>query len=143
MNEKQLIDGFHPGAAVYATNRYCASRRGADPCFLGITIPNASHGANPFGKTGGKVCLLGGVPLQVIQRPVAGAHRPRKPEKLPLALPDAALAVQFHRNSVSIFVDLFGARAQIWQHRRSEEHTSELQSLMRISYAVFCLKKQN
>src|SRR3546814_3551674 len=29
------------------------------------------------------------------------------------------------------------------RHRRSEEHTSELQSLMRISYAVFCLKKQN
>src|SRR3546814_9564005 len=27
------------------------------------------------------------------------------------------------------------------QHGRSEEHTSELQSLMRISYAVFCLKK--
>src|SRR3546814_8948222 len=34
-----------------------------------------------------------------------------------------------------------------WFHRlrrsRSEEHTSELQSLMRISYAVFCLKKKN
>src|SRR3546814_9463978 len=29
------------------------------------------------------------------------------------------------------------------QPRRSEEHTSELQSLMRISYAVFCLKKKN
>src|SRR3546814_10094120 len=28
-------------------------------------------------------------------------------------------------------------------HARSEEHTSELQSLMRISYAVFCLKKKN
>src|SRR3546814_10388138 len=28
------------------------------------------------------------------------------------------------------------------QHQRSEEHTSELQSLMRISYAVFCLKKK-
>src|SRR3546814_3803023 len=28
-------------------------------------------------------------------------------------------------------------------HGRSEEHTSELQSLMRISYAVFCLKKKN
>src|SRR3546814_9638236 len=28
------------------------------------------------------------------------------------------------------------------QHGRSEEHTSELQSLMRISYAVFCLKKK-
>src|SRR3546814_9227808 len=30
----------------------------------------------------------------------------------------------------------------IMQHFRSEEHTSELQSLMRISYAVFCLKKK-
>src|SRR3546814_1302662 len=28
------------------------------------------------------------------------------------------------------------------ENQRSEEHTSELQSLMRISYAVFCLKKQ-
>src|SRR3546814_9831783 len=36
----------------------------------------------------------------------------------------------------------------VWQlfsrnYTRSEEHTSELQSLMRISYAVFCLKKKN
>src|SRR3546814_7485110 len=30
-----------------------------------------------------------------------------------------------------------------FQQDRSEEHTSELQSLMRISYAVFCLKKKN
>src|SRR3546814_7668296 len=29
------------------------------------------------------------------------------------------------------------------QFSRSEEHTSELQSIMRISYAVFCLKKKN
>src|SRR3546814_8926644 len=29
------------------------------------------------------------------------------------------------------------------KHQRSEEHTPELQSLMRISYAVFCLKKKN
>src|SRR3546814_10312978 len=29
------------------------------------------------------------------------------------------------------------------ENSRSEEHTSELQSLMRISYAVFCLKKKN
>src|SRR3546814_5520590 len=32
---------------------------------------------------------------------------------------------------------------RFWQEDRSEEHTSELQSLMRISYAVFCLKKKN
>src|SRR3546814_4841069 len=30
----------------------------------------------------------------------------------------------------------------MWKQFRSEEHTSELQSLMRISYAVFCLKKK-
>src|SRR3546814_2831523 len=39
-----------------------------------------------------------------------------------------------------------GARAKAWNAahaERSEEHTSELQSLMRISYAVFCLKKKN
>src|SRR3546814_4936828 len=36
-----------------------------------------------------------------------------------------------------------GARLQsMGNGRRSEEHTSELQSLMRISYAVFCLKKK-
>src|SRR3546814_5884344 len=36
-----------------------------------------------------------------------------------------------------------GARQHgVGQDRRSEEHTSELQSLMRISYAVFCLKKK-
>src|SRR3546814_2586695 len=35
----------------------------------------------------------------------------------------------------------WGAAVRRWP--RSEEHTSELQSLMRISYAVFCLKKKN
>src|SRR3546814_7609747 len=38
----------------------------------------------------------------------------------------------FHRDHSSVISGL----------RRSEEHTSELQSLMRISYAVFCLKKK-
>src|SRR3546814_5007663 len=40
---------------------------------------------------------------------------------------------------------IFGMAVVIHLHgqaRRSEEHTSELQSLMRISYAVFCLKKK-
>src|SRR3546814_7840184 len=35
-----------------------------------------------------------------------------------------------------------GELARASQQGRSEEHTSELQSLMRISYAVFCLKKK-
>src|SRR3546814_1725331 len=38
---------------------------------------------------------------------------------------------------------LHRARRRHAQPPRSEEHTSELQSLMRNSYAVFCLKKQN
>src|SRR3546814_1938253 len=41
------------------------------------------------------------------------------------------------RNSLSA-----GARLHPQIRQRSEEHTSELQSLMRISYAVFCLKKK-
>src|SRR3546814_4162635 len=36
-----------------------------------------------------------------------------------------------------------GARFELLPDARSEEHTSELQSLMRISYSVFCLKKKN
>src|SRR3546814_5002560 len=46
-------------------------------------------------------------------------------------------------------VGLHQADQQFQRHQRhrheqrSEEHTSELQSLMRISYAVFCLKKKN
>src|SRR3546814_10090528 len=41
---------------------------------------------------------------------------------------------------------VLGAKLEIRMDQRpdrSEEHTSELQSLMRISYAVFCLKKKN
>src|SRR3546814_3859118 len=45
----------------------------------------------------------------------------------------------------SVDIDTFGlhARGISVGEVRSEEHTSELQSLMRISYAVFCLKKKN
>src|SRR3546814_20768730 len=42
---------------------------------------------------------------------------------------------------VEIQVMADGGRNAVWLGR-SEEHTSELQSLMRISYAVFCLKKK-
>src|SRR3546814_5522868 len=50
------------------------------------------------------------------------------------------------RAQVGIVGDVLGADVGVRHvHRvqRSEEHTSELQSLMRISYAVFCLKKKN
>src|SRR3546814_5858350 len=41
------------------------------------------------------------------------------------------------------FIEHRGEIIALRKSRRSEEHTSELQSLMRISYAVFCLKKKH
>src|SRR3546814_159035 len=47
-----------------------------------------------------------------------------------------------HRHwAAGLFLDLSPLKAIVVDNR-SEEHTSELQSLMRISYAVFCLKKK-
>src|SRR3546814_7124975 len=42
----------------------------------------------------------------------------------------------------SAFAAIAAGAYPVSAHGRSEEHTSELQSLMRISYAVFCLKKK-
>src|SRR3546814_9314523 len=51
----------------------------------------------------------------------------------------AASDMPFARNAVA---NSEAADLLPYFHDRSEEHTSELQSLMRISYAVFCLKKK-
>src|SRR3546814_9286157 len=59
------------------------------------------------------------------------AMRARQAAKSTLAAQDAAASNSRNRSGLR--------RAS---QRRSEEHTSELQSLMRISYAVFCLKKK-
>src|SRR3546814_2528467 len=59
----------------------------------------------------------------------------------------AGLADQRHRlafaDTERDIADRFDPWMAIALDQRSEEHTSELQSLMRISYAVFCLKKKN
>src|SRR3546814_5228461 len=49
-----------------------------------------------------------------------------------------------HRSLDTVGAGSSDADAMSWKRQpiRSEEHTSELQSLMRISYAVFCLKKK-
>src|SRR3546814_4258479 len=60
------------------------------------------------------------------------------------------LGIQFgfalQNSNASRILQTFGADVEhlslFWLAARSEEHTSELQSLMRISYAVFCLKKK-
>src|SRR3546814_18533002 len=68
----------------------------------------------------------------------------------------AAACAAGHRSTTNIAccgqpANMFGTASRSALHApttaalrvRSEEHTSELQSLMRISYAVFCLKKKN
>src|SRR3546814_1107522 len=58
------------------------------------------------------------------------------PENADVATLDANLAPRLH--ALNVLVD---CPANVAVAVRSEEHTSELQSLMRISYAVFCLNK--
>src|SRR3546814_5934835 len=60
---------------------------------------------------------------------------------------DAGLAALVHGadsgiDAREIVAELASVNTSIVDVERSEEHTSELQSLMRISYAVFCLKKK-
>src|SRR3546814_5770654 len=58
------------------------------------------------------------------------------------ALPQAMLGDRAIRSEIrQLLGDAEETQKALWQ-ARSEEHTSELQSLMRISYAVFCLKKK-
>src|SRR3546814_1183761 len=62
------------------------------------------------------------------------------------AKPSALLAVAFSIAMISLALmkEKLPLKRSIPPHpARSEEHTSELQSLMRISYAVFCLKKKH
>src|SRR3546814_9851234 len=71
-------------------------------------------------------------------------RRPPRSTRTDTLLPDTTL---FRSGRVSVAA--WGCRGEgarrrpraARRHTRSEEHTSELQSLMRISYAVFCLKK--
>src|SRR3546814_4451348 len=53
-----------------------------------------------------------------------------------------ATDAQETRDMIRILANLYKSRGEVSPILRSEEHTSELQSLMRISYAVFCLKKK-
>src|SRR3546814_10706846 len=61
--------------------------------------------------------------------------------ELPVIGQDTKLSVSDLRSGVTDSGTMLRAATVVTT--RSEEHTSELQSLMRISYAVFCLKKKN
>src|SRR3546814_6890809 len=65
------------------------------------------------------------------------------PESLALIDTDAVVAANKADIAVASQIRSLAETPVQGRAVRSEEHTSELQSLMRISYAVFCLKKQN
>src|SRR3546814_6165201 len=84
-------------------------------------------------------------PQQIILHRHVEIGRPQQVGTAELAVPAMGefmrqqVAVQ-QRLTIAPFLEI--ARLDLIFRRRSEEHTSELQSLMRISYAVFCLKKK-
>src|SRR3546814_7008077 len=82
-------------------------------------------------------------PEALISVAAGGRKKPRNPMPVPMVDQPCKIGVQVHdRGPVSQpWIGLSHAYSSLF-FVRSEEHTSELQSLMRISYAVFCLKKK-
>src|SRR3546814_5916229 len=76
--------------------------------------------------------------VQVIEAALEARRESHGNDFLPLHLHQVAVIGCVFRDDNGFRVKTLGAADD---PERSEEHTSELQSLMRISYAVFCLKK--
>src|SRR3546814_7206694 len=79
------------------------------------------------------------------------AIRSMSPGSVTISLPlRLNMATMVNSSATSVIGPILGRKQvsyhsfplALTSHLRSEEHTSELQSLMRISYAVFCLKKK-
>src|SRR3546814_1302212 len=98
-------------------------------------LADAGEGRGVAARVAGEIVVEIGVRVEVEDRHRAVASRRGLDEREGHRM----VAAEGERN-VSILAHIGDVPAD---HRRSEEHTSELQSLMRISYAVFCLKKKN
>src|SRR3546814_3131183 len=75
---------------------------------------------------------------RVLVRPIG---MPALPSLVRVNLDDASMPAGVGEGAIIAFRTRLMPPAPPAPFRRSEEHTSELQSLMRLSYAVFCLKK--
>src|SRR3546814_1310781 len=84
------------------------------------------------------------VGMIVGQKPTAEQlrNRQRRQVEVPFPADEGFALVDAALRELPRVVDVESARDSLRVRARSEEHTSELQSLMRISYAVFCLKKK-
>src|SRR3546814_7243639 len=91
--------------------------------------------AGPDAATG-KSCCRSGFSRELLLGPQGSRLPPLLQGQMPGSRAQAAV-IDVFTQSRPLALAAYRARSA-----RSEEHTSELQSLMRISYAVFCLKKK-
>src|SRR3546814_2883842 len=90
---------------------------------------------------------LAGLPCRIDKSAVGYGEKsvhahPSTPLALRVSTSRQAMRTATPISTCSVIAERTGSSATALVISRSEEHTSELQSLMRISYAVFCLKKQ-
>src|SRR3546814_6042725 len=106
-----------------------------------------TRGAGFFMRHGGRAIIVIVIMLAVtagLWRSIPAALVPEEDQGYVIALPFLPPAASQQRTS-KVMLEIEKALADhpaIYETIRSEEHTSELQSLMRNSYAVFCLKKK-
>src|SRR3546814_6704257 len=119
------------------TDTLFPTRRSSDlrvPCDVSLGLPRAAQG-------GGRDAALDGADRAVDRRDRADRVQLHVPRAAALCAPrgaDRAGDGTDGRAGYQAGVRLFGGAARL----RSEEHTSEITSLMRNSYAVYCLKKK-
>src|SRR3546814_1945286 len=100
-----------------------------DTLFPYTTLFRSRAGEGSWRRSGSRVGTVGGMHTSTVRETTV--RRPRM-------LPAIDTRCPYCGEPIELFVD--GSAGD--QQYRSEEHTSELQSLMRISYDVFCLKKK-
>src|SRR3546814_47880 len=117
----------------------CSSTTNECPCSRAHLWPGGTFGSRCAASMVKVLKMSMGVILRPASRPRCSPLRLAL-QQLPLALHAPAVAGQV---AVAAHHAMAGDRhRQVVGAARSEEHTSELQSLMRISYAALCLKKQ-
>src|SRR3546814_6334648 len=98
--------------------------------------------AGPGTRAAGRRVITGG---RLRSRPSATPCQREPDPAMKLQFPFMQLPIQFDADALAR--EVLALDESCWRARmggvRSDEHPSELQSLMRISYAVFCLKKNN
>src|SRR3546814_59653 len=116
-----------------------------------LPVSCKTHGIDPLSDVLRTVKLTGALFFLVDASFPWGVEVPRADAFSSIILPRAQHVVSYHvilqgtgwANIQDVTPALFEAGDVLVFPHRSEEHTSELQSLMRISYAVFCLKTKN